>query len=215
MSKLRRLAAGFIATAATLTVVTVATQNSASANPDNPTFITGSFGKVSTARAYNVAAAGLLNISPTTEAKCSHYQTKDRTAVNVSIPGVLKVNGLTTHCDNNYNGSVASATAKAADIDLFNGKIRITALDAYCFRSPYFGGVATVGATYGSLVTDFNYSKNGSGAIVIPGLATVAVNVKNIGNSTAFADLVVVTLLNTGQVIVISACELKHQSLLG
>ena len=208
MGKWKRLGAASVAVVVTLSVVTVATQSTANANPDNPTFISAPFGKVTQARAYNVAAAGFLAVSPTTDSKCNPGQTKDASVASVTVQNVLKLNALTTHCSVSFSGNSAVAEAKAADVDLFNGKIRITALDAYCFRN---GGYATVGATYGSLVTDQNYSHNGSGAIILPGLATVAVNVKGITSKSAFANLIVITLLNQ-QVIVISACELKHQS---
>jgi hypothetical protein len=211
MRKWRRLAAAFVAMAATLTVVTVATQTAASASDSNPTFITVPFGTVSQARAYNLTAAGAINIVPSSDAKCSKGQTKDKFAAELNVPGIAKITGLEAQCSVNLSGSRALSWAKVADVDLFNGRIKIKSLESLCVRA---NGYATIGSTYGSLVTDQNYSTNGTGAIVIPGIATVAVDVNTTGNSHVSSALIVITLLNQ-QAVVISACSLTHQSLLG
>ena len=202
--------------------VAFAAQGTAGADEvTNPTYINAPFGYVGTARASDVTAVGLLNLGPLADAKCTPGQSRNASVLSVNVPGIATVNGVQATCSVNRSGAVAHAQADVASVNLFNGRIKITALRANCDRYATFGftpifhapGTATVGATYGSLVTDQNYSKNGSGAIVIPNLATVAVNVKDIGAGRAYADLIVVTLFNTGQVVVISACSLVQQNL--
>jgi hypothetical protein len=210
MKKWKKLGVGLLAGAAALTVVA----QSAVANPDNPTFVSGGFGSVTSARATNITAAGLVNLGPLQDAKCTPGEQKDNHAVDVNIPNIATITGLEAKCSVSTNGRTASAVSKVAAINLFNGKVKIDLLESDCYRTQtLLGGRAVVGSTYGSLVTDQNYSRNGSGAIVIPGIATVAVDVNNLGNTHASSDLIVITLLNTLQTIVISSCSLTHQSL--
>jgi hypothetical protein len=211
MRKWRTLAAAFVAAAATLTVVTVTTQSTAGADPNNPTFITVPFpgGKANNARAFDVALSGVINVAPTADANCSRGQLKPRHVVSVVVPGLATVTGLEASCFVNSSGSKAASRATIADVNLLNGKIKIKLIDSRCGLS---GGYATFGSTWGSMVFDQNYSRNGSGAIVIPGIATVVVDAKFANASGVYTTMVAVNLLN-GQTIVVGACSITRHTL--
>ncbi|HJQ43897.1 MAG TPA: choice-of-anchor P family protein [Jatrophihabitantaceae bacterium] len=176
MSTWRTLGAGLIATVLAFTAVVVSTQNTANADPDNPTFITGELPPLQHATAFALGTVGLTPLTLYPNATCARGQSKSKSLASVTIPGVLSASALNASCSLSTDGTVAAARATVGQLSLLGGRVKVSLLDARCTRSA--DGTATVGATWGSLITDQNYARNGAGAIVVPGVGQVLVNDK-------------------------------------
>jgi len=182
-------AAVAIATATTVSVVMPST----SAGADNPTFNVAPFPYSAVkANALGLHATGLLGVPPTAAVSCNQPGADFQALVRVITGALVNANVLSGQCAIQPGGFIASAQGTVANASLFNQAIRITAIDARC---GVVNGVASWGGTYGSLITPTNYSTNGSGALVIPNIATLAVNVKTYSNATITATAILVDLL--------------------
>jgi hypothetical protein len=186
--RFKRLVAIVAATACAATVGTV----SLSAQADNtpPTYqsyeLNGPYGSSAT----GITVAGLLNILPTTAVLCTNqtHNIHGRTLLTLPLGiGTVIVDG--TECKAGY---LSFANATIAEVDLFNHSIVIRALVSSCHAAD---GVATVGSTLGSLVQRNNVSRQGSGALIIPGIATVAIDVNIHIGLVASTTGVLITLL--------------------
>jgi hypothetical protein len=210
MSTWKRFAALFTAAAATVTVVMVTTESASANETTNPTFVSQPFNWVLSAEANTVSASGAINLSRTPDSNCVYDGSRTRSVLSARVGTIASLTGLSSQCSVSGYGSTAYAESDAATVDLFGGRIKIKALRSICSWDAETG-LATVGSTWGSFGTDQNYSRNGSGAIVIPNVATVAVNVKGVDYKTgqAYSNMLVVTLLNTAQTVVIGHCELN------
>lgn len=207
MSKWKTIAAGAVALATAVSVATIATQSSANANEvTNPTFISGPFNGSYSSNASALYAAGPISVSPLPNASCGPEQSQNKSVLTAQVGSLASLTGLSAQCRYGY------AESDVATANLLGGRIKAKLMRSICSYNGETGD-ATVGSTWGSLVFDQNYSKNGSGAIVIPNLATVVVNQKGINEfGKAYSNMLVVSLFNSKQVIVVGHCELNAYS---
>ena len=207
------LSASIVATTSLAT--TAASADSAVAAGANPTFITAPFAPVQHVHAFAVGSLGLTPLTLYPNAACDRGQSRVKSLASVTIPGVLTASGLKAACSVDGDGTQASAAVTIAELSLLGGRVRLTAVDAVCHRDP--DGTATDGATWGSFVTAANYSRNGAGAIVIPGVADIYVDQRYLGGTFGDAEMLVVTIypqqvggltVVPAQTLVIAGCVL-------
>jgi hypothetical protein len=192
----------------------------ANANPDNPTYVSGSWSSQSSkATAFVLrTSGGLLSAIPPIETTCSNGTNASSSTVLASIsPGITARIGA-RNCDlrgNNFD----YAETSISEIKILGGLVTIKDINSKCFANN-FTKTVTVGSTYGSMITDANYSDQGSGALILPDGTTVAFNVNTLSGSTARTVAVVVyvpgAVLTPSRTILLGGCELKRSvSLLG
>jgi hypothetical protein len=234
--KWQRIAVAIVATGAAVAAVAIPQFAANANNITNPTFVTtepfyGLYGTSAT----DVAASGLITIAPLTTVQCNPHYYGHRhihTASLVKIPtSLVSISALDTDCVTtkptyfNEGEGAATSSATIAAVNLFKGKIVITAVDSVCSTGidtsgEDEGGVpfATVGSTLATVQT--TYSNQGTGGIVIPGIAKVLLDVNTsstnwrTGLTTLTTDAIVIQLLPgafpgvAAQTIVIGSCSI-------
>jgi hypothetical protein len=210
--KVRRVAVAAVAGAAAAISVFAG-----SAAAGTPSFLVTDGFYPQTSAAYDLYAAGLVNVAPTPNASCNedHPSASITVASLKTAVGTAKV--VTAKCA--LGDDWASSSSSIASVSLLGGKLKVTALSSTCtdFVGSESGGYARVGST----ISTINGARvpSGSGSISLPKIATVYFNKMTddgVSVSTHAIEVVVAPVvvlghvITPGQVIDVGGCSITR-----
>jgi hypothetical protein len=190
-----------------------------SASAGSPSFLTAPGFDPAAAGAYDLYAAGLVNVAPTPSAYCNDDNpVASKTLVSLKTP-VGTAKALKAKCAIGDGWATSSSTI--ASVNLLGGKLKVTGLSSTCTDTDGYDSDSAGIAQVGSTITTVNGAPapKGSGSIFVPGVAAVYFNKMTddgVTISTHAIEVVVAPVVvlghtvTAGQVIDIGGCSITR-----